>query len=188
MTDILPDLQCAITKLCVSIYKREDSERLETDSDLTVYLFRPSLRRLISRIRASPQSPITLSSADYETIQYTYRACHAITLTSYYMFHKHPKLMARAWMVWVQTFSAAVTMAALAIWCAPFIEDKKVGEVRGGEAIGEKEEESGSMEFVKGVYEELKEACEMIRENGSKRSQGVLVSFLFNFFFEKEPC
>lgn len=43
-------------------------------------------------------------------------------------------------------------MAALAIWCAPFIEDKKVGEVRGGEAIGEKEEESGSMEFVKGVY------------------------------------
>lgn len=74
-------------------------------------------------------------------------------------------------------------MAALAIWCAPFIEDKKVGEVRGEEAIGGKEEESGSMEFVKGVYEELKEACEMIRENGSKRSQGVLVSFLLTFFF-----
>lgn len=31
--------------------------------------------------------------------------------------------------------------------------------------------------------EELKEACEMIRENGSKRSQGVLVSFLLTFFF-----
>ena len=92
--------------------------------------------------------------------------------------------MARAWMVWVQTFSAAVTMAALAIWCAPFVEDKKVGEVRGGGGggggeAGDKEEEGGGTEFVKGIYEELKEACEMIRENGSKRSQGVLVGFFF---------
>lgn len=89
--------------------------------------------------------------------------------------------MARAWMVWVQTFSAAVSMAALAIWCAPFIEDTKVGEVQGGKKTGEKKEEGGGVEFVKGVYEELKEACEMIRENGSKRSQGVLVC-LFSFY------
>ncbi|KAE8542043.1 hypothetical protein D1P53_001522 [Cryptococcus gattii VGV] len=159
--------------------------------DETVYLFRPSLRRLIARIRASPQSSITLSSADYETIQYTYRACHAITLTSYYMSHKHPKLMARAWMVWVQTFSAAVSMAALAIWCAPFIEDTKVGEVQGGKTakMGGKKEEGGGVEFVKGVYEELKEACEMIRENGSKRSQGVLslLPILLNLVSNRYP-
>lgn len=84
-------------------------------------------------------------------------------------------------MVWVQTFSAAVSMAALAIWCAPFIEDTKVGEVQGGKKTGEKKEEDRGVEFVKGVYEELKEACEMIRENGSKRSQGVLVC-LFSFY------
>lgn len=73
-------------------------------------------------------------------------------------------------------------MAALAIWCAPFIEDTKVGEVQGGRKTGDKEE-GGGIEFVKGVYEELKEACEMIRENGSKRSQGVLVCLFFFFSF-----
>lgn len=75
-------------------------------------------------------------------------------------------------------------MAALAIWCAPFIEDTKVEEVRGGRKTGDADkEESGVLEFVKGVYEELKEACEMIRENGSKRSQGVSVRLGFFFFF-----
>lgn len=79
-------------------------------------------------------------------------------------------------------------MAALAIWCAPFIEDTKVGEVQGGRKAGGEKEGGGSVEFVKGVYEELKEACEMIRENGSKRSQGVLVCLSFLFFSFSASC
>lgn len=45
-------------------------------------------------------------------------------------------------------------MAALAIWCGPHLEPN----------------------FIKSAYAELSDACDMIRENGSKRSQGVLVS------------
>ena len=47
-------------------------------------------------------------------------------------------------------------MAALAIWCGPHLEAT----------------------FIASAYKELTEACDMIRENGSKRSQGVLVSFV----------
>ncbi|WWC62951.1 uncharacterized protein I303_105549 [Kwoniella dejecticola CBS 10117] len=117
-----------------------------------LYLFRPSLRRLVARIRSQPRESVVFSDADRETVSMTYRACHAITLTSYYMARKHPKLMARCWMVWVQTFSAAVSMAALAIWCGPHLEST----------------------FVGSAYQELSEACDMIGENGSKRSLGVL--------------
>nr|XP_019013097.1 uncharacterized protein I206_02594 [Kwoniella pini CBS 10737]OCF51878.1 hypothetical protein I206_02594 [Kwoniella pini CBS 10737] len=117
-----------------------------------LYLFRPSLRRLVARLRSQSRESVVFSDADRETVSMTYRACHAITLTSYYMARKHPKLMARCWMVWVQTFSAAVSMAALAIWCGPHLEST----------------------FVGSAYQELSEACDMIGENGSKRSLGVL--------------
>ncbi|WWD05220.1 hypothetical protein V865_003293 [Kwoniella europaea PYCC6329] len=117
-----------------------------------LYLFRPSLRRLVARLRSKPRESVVFSDADRETVSMTYRACHAITLTSYFMARKHPRLMARCWMVWVQTFSAAVSMAALAIWCGPHLEST----------------------FVGSAYQELSEACDMIGENGSKRSLGVL--------------
>ncbi|WRT68127.1 uncharacterized protein IL334_005102 [Kwoniella shivajii] len=117
-----------------------------------LYLFRPSLRRLVARLRSQPRESVIFNDADRETVSMTYRACHAITLTSYYMARKHPRLMARCWMVWVQTFSAAVSMAALAIWCGPHVEST----------------------FVNSAYQELSEACDMIGENGSKRSLGVL--------------
>lgn len=45
-------------------------------------------------------------------------------------------------------------MAALAIWCGPHLEPN----------------------FTASAYRELSEACEMLRENSSKRSQGVRVS------------
>ncbi|WVN90760.1 uncharacterized protein L203_106003 [Cryptococcus depauperatus CBS 7841] len=136
----------------------EDAKALQTTTTsmchykAMLYLFRPSLRRLIFRIRSNPTTSIIFTDQDRETVSSTYRACHAITLTSYYMARKHPRLMARAWMVWVQTFSAAVSMAGLAIWCGPFLEKG----------------------FVDSVYNELSGACDMISENGSKRSQGVL--------------
>ncbi|WWD18802.1 hypothetical protein CI109_103257 [Kwoniella shandongensis] len=142
----------------VTGFNDEDAQALQTTTTsmchykAMLYLFRPSLRRLIARIRTSPPGTIVLSDADRESVSMTYRACHAITLTSYYMARKHPRLMARAWMVWVQTFSAAVSMAALAIWCGPHLEAT----------------------FVGSVYQELSEACDMISENGSKRSLGVL--------------
>ncbi|WVW85067.1 hypothetical protein I302_107103 [Kwoniella bestiolae CBS 10118] len=117
-----------------------------------LYLFRPALRRLVARLRSQPRESVVFSDADRETVSMTYRACHAITLTSYYMARKHPRLMARCWMVWVQTFSAAVSMAALAIWCGPHLEST----------------------FIGSAYQELSEACDMIGENGSKRSLGVL--------------
>lgn len=66
---------------------------------------------------------------------------------------QHPRLSARLWSTWVQTFSAAVSMAALAIWC--------------GTQMGP--------EFVASAYQELCEACDMIRENRSARSRNVEV-------------
>ncbi|ODO00034.1 hypothetical protein I350_06657 [Cryptococcus amylolentus CBS 6273] len=117
-----------------------------------LYLFRPSLRRLIARIRSSPASSITFQQSDIDTVKMTLRACNSIILTSYYLARKHPKLMAKSWMVWVQTFSAAVSMTALGIWCGPYMEQG----------------------FLEDVSNKLTEACNMIGENGSPRSQGVL--------------
>ncbi|KAK8858908.1 hypothetical protein IAR55_003139 [Kwoniella newhampshirensis] len=160
---VLPVVHCPLLRgeplpEPVSGFSDEDAYALQTTTTsmchykAMLYLFRPSLRRLIARIRANPRETIVFTDADRETVSMTYRACHAITLTSYYMTRKHPRLMARAWMVWVQTFSAAVSMAALAIWCGPHLEAT----------------------FVGSVYQELSEACDMISENGSRRSLGVL--------------
>lgn len=49
-------------------------------------------------------------------------------------------------------------MAALAIWCGPHLEPN----------------------FTASAYRELSDACEMFRENNSKRSQGVRVSCLYD--------
>lgn len=117
-----------------------------------MFLYRPSLRRLIARLRTQPREKVVFSSEDRQTVSMTYTACHAVTRTSLYMARTHPRLSARCWAVWVQTFSAAVSMAALAIWCGPHLEAN----------------------FIKSAYDELSVACDMIRENGSKRSQGVL--------------
>ena len=139
-----------------------------------MFLYRPSLRRLIARLRSEPQSSITFSEAERKTVLKTYDACHAITQTSMYMSRtvrlgqkhvskadrQHPRLSARCWAVWVQTFSAAVSMAALAIWCGPHLEPN----------------------FTASAYRELSEACEMLRENSSKRSQGVRVSLRLGKF------
>ncbi|WVQ96589.1 hypothetical protein IAU59_003694 [Kwoniella sp. CBS 9459] len=139
-------------------FTKEDALNLQTTTTsmchykAMLYLFRPALRRLVARLRAQPRESIVFDDADRECVSMTYRACHAITLTSYYMARKHPKLMGRCWMVWVQTFSAAVSMAALAIWCGPHLENT----------------------FVNSAYQELSEACDMIGENGSTRSLGVL--------------
>jgi hypothetical protein len=128
-----------------------------------LFLYRPSLRRLIARLRAAPDAEFT--AFDRETAQMTYDACHAITACSAYIARtvssnicipadpQHSRIAARTWSTWVQAFSAAVSMAALAIWCGPRMEPS----------------------FTTSVYSELVTACDMIRENGSKRSLGVLV-------------
>lgn len=118
-----------------------------------MFLYRPSLRRLITRLRAQPFGSVLFDPSDLKTISMTYKACHAITATSLFMARTHPRLSARCWSVWVQTFSAAVSMAALAIWCGPHLEST----------------------FIESAFHELCEACSMINDNGSQRSMGVLV-------------
>ncbi|OCF44315.1 hypothetical protein I317_01760 [Kwoniella heveanensis CBS 569] len=159
----IPQIHCPLLRgeappSPVEGFSKEDGLALQTTTTsmchykAMLYLFRPALRRLVARLRAQPRESIVFDDADRECVSMTYRACHAITLTSYYMARKHPKLMGRCWMVWVQTFSAAVSMAALAIWCGPHLEST----------------------FVSSAYQELSEACDMIGENGSTRSLGVL--------------
>ncbi|WVQ73524.1 hypothetical protein IAR50_003098 [Cryptococcus sp. DSM 104548] len=139
-------------------FTRTDAVALQTTTTsmchykAMLYLFRPSLRRLIARIRTNPASSITFQQKDIDTVRMTLRACNSIILTSYYLARKHPKLMAKSWMVWVQTFSAAVSMTALGIWCGPYMEEG----------------------FLENVNNKLTEACDMIGENGSPRSKGVL--------------
>ncbi|WVF69093.1 hypothetical protein IAT40_003867 [Kwoniella sp. CBS 6097] len=160
---MIPEVHCPLLRgeappSPVEGFTYEDALALQTTTTsmchykAMLYLFRPALRRLVARLRAQPRESIVFDDADRECVSMTYRACHAITLTSYYMARKHPKLMGRCWMVWVQTFSAAVSMAALAIWCGPHLENT----------------------FVSSSYQELSEACDMIGENGSTRSLGVL--------------
>ncbi|WWC88327.1 uncharacterized protein L201_003236 [Kwoniella dendrophila CBS 6074] len=159
----LPSFHCPLLRgdplpAAVDGFTLDDAKGLQTTTTsmchykAMLYLFRPSLRRLVARLRSQPRETVVFSDADRETVSMTYRACHAITLTSYYMFRKHPKLMARCWSVWVQTFSAAVSIAALAIWCGPHVEST----------------------FIGSAYQELSEACDMIGENGSARSLGIL--------------
>jgi hypothetical protein len=52
---------------------------------MPVYLYRPSLRRLISRLRSQPPESIVLDEADRQTITMTYKACSAITTVSRFM-------------------------------------------------------------------------------------------------------
>lgn len=56
--------------------------------------------------------------------------------------------------MWVQTFSAAVGLAAVAIWCAPYLEEA---------------------DFAIKAYSEIKMACTMIGAHGCERAKGVLV-------------
>ncbi len=123
-----------------------------------MFLYRPSLRRLIARIRSvnatSNPGEISLDEGDRQTIAMTYGACHAIIICSMYISRTQPRLAARSWFVWVQAFSAAVSVAAIAIWCGPHLDAGFIGT----------------------AYNELAEACDMIKENGSTRSLGVLVS------------
>lgn len=65
---------------------------------------------------------------------------------------QHPRIAARCWAVWVQTFSAAVSIAALAIWCFPHVDSSS----------------------LQNAFEQLSEACKMIESSDSKRSLGVL--------------
>jgi len=54
-------------------------------SKAMMFLYRPSLRRLIARLRSEPQSSISFGEAERKTVLKTYDACHAITQTSMYM-------------------------------------------------------------------------------------------------------
>ncbi|KAK4686463.1 hypothetical protein P7C73_g3669, partial [Tremellales sp. Uapishka_1] len=117
-----------------------------------MFLYRPSLRRLIARMRNRTVDTIVFNEAERQTVAMTYKACNAITMISMYIARTHPRLAGRLWHVWIQTFSAAVSVAALAIWCGPNLESS----------------------FIDSAYKELTAACEMIKENGSKRSMGVL--------------
>lgn len=52
-------------------------------SDISeVFLYRPSLRRLIARLRSQSIESIRFDDADRKTISMTYKACQAITMTS----------------------------------------------------------------------------------------------------------
>ena len=127
-----------------------------------LFLFRPSLRRLISRLRdarlsARPIQAVVLTEHEKQTVRMTYTACHSIIATSGYLARTHEQLTSRMFTVWVQTFSAAVSVAALAIWCAPFVEEEG---------------------FALKGYQEIKMACNMIGAHGCERAKGVLVSML----------
>lgn len=124
-----------------------------------MFLHRPSLRRLIARLREAQQAGVKASLSDVERdcAQQTYLASTSIIAVSGFIAKYEPRLAARLWSTWVQTFSAAVSLAALAIWCGPHMEEG----------------------FVKRAYEEMRGGCDMIREHGCSRAQGVLVSFIY---------
>jgi hypothetical protein len=52
---------------------------------MIVFLFRPSLRRLISRIRSAYPEPIVFDDTDRQVVTATFDACRSITLISKYM-------------------------------------------------------------------------------------------------------
>ena len=52
---------------------------------MIVFLFRPSLRRLISRIRSAYPEPIVFDDTDRQVVTATFEACRSITLISKYM-------------------------------------------------------------------------------------------------------
>jgi hypothetical protein len=52
---------------------------------MKVFLFRPSLRRLISRIRSAYPEPIVFDDTDRQVVTATFEACRSITLISKYM-------------------------------------------------------------------------------------------------------
>ncbi|KAL7420726.1 hypothetical protein Q5752_004677 [Cryptotrichosporon argae] len=116
-----------------------------------LFFYRPALRRLLARLRTSPGTDVVISKDETKTIRMTYNACRSILLVSKYFARTHPRLASRVWAIWVQLFSAAVSMAALAIWCGPHLEPT----------------------FVGSVFAELCEACTMIDQNGSERSRHV---------------
>ncbi|ORX37085.1 hypothetical protein BD324DRAFT_424910 [Kockovaella imperatae] len=121
-----------------------------------LFLYRPSLRRLIERLRYKPsQDPTFFDERDKEVVSMTYAACRAIISCSRYLIRTHPLLSARFWSVWVQALSAAVSLAALAIWCGPHLEPT----------------------FIASAYLELTEAVNAVEESNSKRSRGVLALF-----------
>jgi hypothetical protein len=52
---------------------------------MAVFLVRPSLRRLISRIRTAYPEPIVFDDMDRQVVTATFEACRSITLISKYM-------------------------------------------------------------------------------------------------------
>lgn len=119
-----------------------------------MFLHRPSLRRLLGRLRSGDKS--ILSDAERNCVQQTVLASTSIIAISTFIAKYEPRLAARLWSTWVQTFSAAVSLAALAIWCGPYMDEG----------------------FVRGAYEQMRGGCEMIRKHGCTKAQGVLVSHL----------
>ncbi|CAD6563598.1 MAG: hypothetical protein TREMPRED_000005 [Tremellales sp. Tagirdzhanova-0007] len=113
-------------------------------------LYRPSLRRLVARLRSQAFSSITFNDADHKTVSMTHKACHAITATALFMTRTHPRLSERLWSVSVQAFSSTVSMAALALWCSPHLDP----------------------DFIHVAYKELCDACDVI--SGAKRQTGVM--------------
>lgn len=118
-----------------------------------LFLYRPSFRRLIARLRPTDPSQTSLSESERKCIDQTFLASSSIIAVSGFFASREPRLAARIWSTWVQTFSASVSLAALAIWGGPF--------------LGE--------DFVKRAYDEMRGGCEMIRAHGCQRAQGVLV-------------
>jgi hypothetical protein len=79
------------------------------------------LRRIIARVRPLLDTGYELSDYEKHVIRGSYEAAEAISVTSSYMYKTHPKLCQRLWFVWVQAFSALVTITAIATFI-PYVD------------------------------------------------------------------
>lgn len=81
----------------------------------------------------------------------TFETCRCIVLSAKYLVRNQPRLSGRTWSTWVQVFSAAVSITAVAIFLGPQLEPTLIGQ----------------------AFMELNEVCQMIDECGSNRARGV---------------
>lgn len=113
---------------------------------IAVFMYRPTLRQLISRMRADPDSQ--LSDWDRRVILTSFDTCRFIVRSSCFFARSQPRLARRTWMTWVQVFSAVISIAALAIWTGRHMEPA----------------------FVNQAVMELHDGISMFAESGSERA------------------
>lgn len=114
-----------------------------------MFLYRPALRRLVGRMRSNPD--VKFSSWDRHVATMTMSTCQSAILSCRYFVHMQPRLAGRTWTTWVQVFSAAVSIAALAVWCSPYMEQS----------------------FLTQAYRDLEDVCQLITDGGSDRARGL---------------